>query len=95
MDGTGERKEHTRIKTNVPSRNDIRRRKGSLFDFREVVDRVAVQSDLSKRNQGEVLCGNRHCRIKDIDRIVLCFSGIDDLCIYSPSWEVALFDGRI
>lgn len=66
-----------------------------LFNFSEVIVRVAVQSELTDRNQRKIFLRPDFC---DVEWIILVLLGLlksHDLKVQVPRWELSLGDGVV
>lgn len=85
----------TWIRSDIPAGNDVGRREGRLFHLGEVVDRIAVQRDLAKRDQRVVVLGDSARRVEDVGMVRFGLAGVDDLGVDGPRRVVALGDGVV
>src|SRR3954464_2584048 len=83
----------TWVRGYIPTWDDIGGVEGRLLGLCEEVLYVLVESNLSEWNERVVFLRDGLGCIEDVRLVVLSLKRVDDLCVDSPRWVVALLNG--
>lgn len=77
------RLEHA-IRRRLDTRHQVSRRERTLFHFRKVVGRIAIEHQATDRDQREVLLGDRLRQIEDVELVGLAGRQRNELTEHLP-----------